>query len=283
MKRYLPLILGFVLLEFSLHAQNYFASNDYTPGNITSALTGYEMRMLAQVNYRSIWTGLDNAPATGAFAFHYAMEKDAFGLQLQSDHAGPMQTNGITLQYARKIPTAFGNISGGAKVNYDLNKIALLQTSPYATDDPLLQANEAYSEMFAGLSAAWSGNKGYVGLEYGLPIVDVDTAVKNTHLVVAAAYTVSPSTDIDVYPSLLYRYRPDTPQIMQLQAHVVWRRLLDIYAGFSGSSTVQAGFRCYPDDRFILGYLFEYNTALRSASIAGGHEIVLAWYLRNSN
>ncbi len=266
-----------------LHAQDaYFTNFQVNPALSNVALTGSADSWSAFLQYRTPWSGVYRAPVTAGATVNYRHGAHAGGIITVIDRFGVTTESRISGQYAYRYALANSSINAGVAVDITQGVVALTNTQPAMSGDPLLQSDIRNTTADITCAAAWQNDRGYIGVQSGGLMRNSyygETSEVPVIWKFLAAYRFTANPMWDITPGVLYAYVEGQPTLMILQAQLRWHDLLQLDLGFRNSNAYHAGFQVTYMEKFHLGYTYSHDLQLADAGAAKGHEVFLYYAL----
>lgn len=276
---------------------------------VNPAYAGYRDVWSGNLSYRMQWTGIDGAPHTGTFSADGLLGNNknvGLGILATSDVIGPQSTSSIYANYAYRLKLnsedtkrlAFGLAFG--TVQYKLNASKFHPNDPFDYKIPTIDESRISPDLRLGVY--YYSPTFYVGASV-LNLLDgaVRSAgsklvepVKHVYLTGGAMFRLNSS--VDVKPSILFKEDFKGPTNMDLSSYLAFNRKIwlgasyrtaitlwnkkNLESGLHKSDAVAALFQLYLNDRFRVGYSFDFNTNRLSSYQNGTHEISISLRLR---
>lgn len=278
MKKLLSLIMGMHCLLL-IHAQDVFFTNiQVNPTLSNVAVTGRAEGLSALLQYRTLWAGMDGTPVTAGANVQYRMGAHAAGIQTTFDQFGVTTESRISAQYAYRYALSNSTINGGIALDLLQGAVALTNTHPGMSGDPLLQSDIRNTTADVACAAAWENNRGYLGMQAGGLLRNssyVDAEKVPVIIKMLGAYTFTANPMWDITPGVLYGYVEGQPTLLILQTQLRWHDLLQLDLGFRSSNAYHAGFQVSYREKFHLGYTYTHDLAMSNVNASSGHEVFL--------
>lgn len=281
--------------------------------SVNPAYAGYKEEWFAQMALRSQWTGLKGAPSTGQLSIDGIADPSkkniGLGLQFTSDKLGAQSSNSIYTNYAYRLRLdaedtkrlSFG--LGVGITQYGLDGSMLNPLDQDDRDLPVGKISNTIPDMRVGIH--YSSPKWYLGLSVmdllsGDQTNDlfrwVDEGTENLkrkrHLYLMTGALFNLSEDTKLRPSLLVQEDFKGPTSLDLNAMVIfadkfwiggsyrtgvtlWNKDYSRGQNLSKLNAMSAITQFYINDRFRIGYSYDYVLSALSNFQNGTHEITL--------
>lgn len=222
------------------------------------------------------------------------------GFTILNDKTGPLSRIAAYGSYAYHLPVgaktslSFGVSAGVQEVNVDVSSVNFGQYNP--VDPAALSSgylNKLEPDMNAGL---WLSNKSFfLGLSaqqiIPVPINSTNDATSSDsvallkgklipHTFLTAGYKFLVSDDINVLPSVMFRYVQPLPVGFDLNIKIQYQDLLWVGFSYRYKEGYAAMMGVNINSTFNLGYSYDYTTSQLNTVSKGTHEIVLGFLWR---
>ncbi len=288
MRLYKILFLLFIIwCNISIAQQPYFTQFDANPILLNPAFTGNAYHLNIRAQYKTLWTDLENPPATAIVSGHapIGISSSSVGVIIMNDAIGFTTTSGATLNYAYRFQSKIGRIAVGADVAIENYREQLTASSPAMPNDPLLAADYNTMLFNAGIGVAWEGEKGYAGIAVpGLlnptrsSNANDTIAIDPLQLNIIGLYQFPLSTNWEMSPAVSFSYIDKLPSQLALLFLFEWENTLGLLAGYRSNNAYSLGIQYRFMDNFLIGYSYDYF-ASGIGTAGGGHELVLGFDL----
>jgi type IX secretion system PorP/SprF family membrane protein len=227
-------------MSFIIKAQQlpYFSQYMFNSYFLNPAVAGTGEVNPAMLSFRNQWTGLKDAPVTATASMHTKFgDNMGIGGMLFNDQTGPIKRTGIQLSYAYHVEiTDESKLSfglGGLMYQYYINKSEL---RPDEEDDLVLMNQKVRSLVpDAIFGAYYTAPKWYVG--FSIPQLfqhklnftnDNDLKLNKLvrHYFIHGGYKFDVNESIQIEPSTLLKFLPNTPFQFDLNAKVLYKKML---------------------------------------------------------
>lgn len=302
----LVMILGFNI-QFSI-AQQQWQYSQYMNNNflLNPAEGGTEKFTDIKLGYRTQWVGLGGSPRSAFLSAHHPINKNndevegvrplphhGVGGYLTRDITGPITQSAMYGSYAYHLPVSqHTTVSFGAFVGlkeFQLNSSALrFEDSQNETATNNVQTSYLPD---ASLGVWVYGTRYYVGVSmfqlFGndLKINDTETskAALARHSFVTAGYKVNLNENFFLVPSFVLKYAAPAP--VQFDLNMKLRYKDQYWTGVSyrnkDAIVLLAGITL--DQKWDIGYSYDYNTSALNAFNSGSHEILIGYRINHAH
>ncbi len=242
--------------------------------------------------YRTQWVGLEGAPKTATLSYHTPIKEKNVGLGFSLFHEsiGPQQENTFSVDFSYTLnlgnsKLAFGLKGSAALFQLDVNKLNLYDGLDYSFtgDHSVFSPN-------IGAGLYWYTDKYYLG--FSVPNLletqvfrrnDTNREVsvlKNTqHYYLIGGYVFDLSESIKFKPAALSKISYGAPLQLDLSANFMFNEKFVLGAAWRWSAAVSAMAGFQINDRWFIGYGYDFETTELSRYNSGSHEIFLRYEL----
>lgn len=280
--------------------------------SVNPAYAGYKEEWFAQLALRSQWTGIDGAPRTGQISIDGTIgsgKNVGLGLQITDDRLGPQTATSIYANYAYRLRLdaddtqrlSFGLAAGITQYGLDGNKLR-----PVDGDDtnlPVGKISNTIPDVRFGVY--YYNPKFYIGLSAmdlfsasqtnGL-FKQNDGTVQNIkrqrHYYLIAGTLINLSEDTKLRPSMLFKEDFKGPSSLDLGGMVIfnerfwlggsyrtgvdlWKKQYQKGQSLSNLNSISAITQFYFNERFRMGYSYDFIISELSSMQNGTHEITI--------
>ena len=245
---------------------------------------------------RQQWAGFDGAPASQALRFHSPVRdsKFALGLRAQNDVIGPTRATGAGAAVAYHFPIAeeaFVSLGFDASATqYRLDYGGLFGADP--EDD--LPVDGAYARVVPNLGTGVLLYADHFYLGVSAPRL-LRNALSDTggegrverHVYAMAGYDFRLGPAFNLRPALNFKYVARAPADADVNATLVWRRLLGLGVSYrTGGAiarrrgeSVSANLAVMPTDRLTVGAAYDHTLTQIGDYSTGSYELVIEYTL----
>jgi type IX secretion system PorP/SprF family membrane protein len=256
---------------------------------INPAYTGSRDVLSTTALYRHQWAGLKGAPRTQSFYLHSPLPnpKNNFGLSFVFDRLGVTYTNSFNFSYAYRLDLGKGRLAFGLQAG-----LSTLQNrySEVITDTPGDAVFAGNSRPIAipglGFGAYYDTKRFYLG--FSLPyllqyrsagfqvfVKDEPTTFQPALLTTGCLIRLNP--DLLLRPSILFKYIPNSPMQLDLNANLIIKESLWIGASFRTRDALVGMLEYQINPQFRLGYAYDYSVTTLQHYNTGSHELMLRY------
>ncbi len=278
---YLSLLGETIAQQDTQYTQYMYAPNIFNPAYVGTT----DIASLTS-QYRAQWTGIEGAPRTINLAFSSPLQSETLGIGAMavSESIGPSSTIIAAADMSYKVSLdqyvslSFG-LKGGLKVlNIDYTKLDI-----YNTTDPRFQANvnNRFSPIIGAGIYAYS-DVWYVGFSVPNLIssdfyddTNISTARERATFYLIGGYVLPINESVKFKPAFLTKYTSGAPLTVDLSANFLFNNKFTLGAGYRLDTAVSALAAFQVNDRFMMGYSYDFDTNELSNFNSGSHGIFL--------
>lgn len=280
--------------------------------SVNPAYAGYKEEWFGQLALRSQWTGIDGAPRTGQISFDGTTSDSknvGLGLQITDDRLGPQTATSIYANYAYRLRLdaddtqrlSFGLAAGITQYGLDGDKLR-----PVDSEDinlPMGKISNTIPDVRFGMY--YYNPKFYIGLSamdlfsanQSNDLFDrnnntVQNIKRQRHYYLIAGTLINLSEDTKLRPSLLFKEDFKGPSSLDLGGMVIfnerfwlggsyrtgvnlWKKTYREGQSLSNLNSISAITQFYVNDRFRIGYSYDFIVSRLSSLQNGTHEITI--------
>lgn len=242
--------------------------------------------------YRTQWVGLEGAPKTATLSYHTPIKEKSVGLGFSLFHEsiGPQQENTFSVDFSYTLnlgnsKLAFGLKGSAALFQLDINKLQLYDGLDYSFtgDHSVFSPN-------IGAGLYWYTDKYYLG--FSVPNLletqvfrrndtnrEVSVLKSTQHYYLIGGYVFDLSENIKFKPAALSKISYGAPLQLDLSANFMFNEKFVLGAAWRWSAAVSAMAGFQINDRWFIGYGYDFETTELSRYNSGSHEIFLRYEL----
>ncbi len=257
---------------------NLYTVNQYA---INPAYVGSKEGVFTTLHFRKYFSGVSNAPRNLMFVVHSPIgNKLGLGGNILVEEGGLFKSTSANIAASYKINIATDHLvtvglSGGLiKRNLDMNKLQGADMS-----DPTLMNSYSDKVLYkfgGGLKYNWKK------LEVSLAVPSIkqdDSQLFNYFLGYASYELQTKDQQWKVRPSVLYKGIGTSPDQLDVNVNVEWKKLLWLQAGYRSNNNLIIG-GGVTIENLNLGYAYETPTGKVKGLSKGAHEIVLTYLIK---
>jgi type IX secretion system PorP/SprF family membrane protein len=213
------------------------------------AYTGSE-GSLAGLQYRSAWSGIEDAPRAASFIYHTKEKnKASWGVSYLSDRVYVENQGIVAVDYSYKLTLGSNtNLYLGIKAGVVYNNLDATGLDRITQESNAnLNSIQNYMNPLVGIGLLLKGEKYFIGLstpnvlnskrykeEEGL----ATTATDKPHLYTTAGYHLKLNNTITLSPSMLYRMVADAPNQLTAIAKLTLKETVSVGVGMSNNDYI---------------------------------------------
>jgi len=305
-------LLALTTVKVKAQQNIQFSQYIFNTLSVNPAYAGYKEEWFAQTALRNQWVGVSGAPKTGQLSIDGILDpqttKHGVGAQLTADKLGAQSSTSATLSYAFRLQLdgadtrrlSFGLGAGVAQ--YSLNGEAL--TTVDGSDQALPTGNSSKLSPDFRVGVFYTTPYWYVGLsaldllsnakatdDYRRTSGFADNISRVRHLYFIAGSLVNVNPGFRVRPSMMIREDFKGPtnadfNVMGIFSDRIWlgagyRTSLKVFkkeyqnTDVSSQAALIGMAQFYVNERFRIGYSYDYATSKLSGYQSGTHEITI--------
>lgn len=280
--------------------------------SVNPAYAGYKEEWFVQSALRNQWVGLDGAPKTAQISIDGILDpqttKHGVGVQITADKLGAQSSTSATLNYAFRLQLdgadtrrlSFGLGVGVAQ--YSLNGSALTTVDGDDQAVPLGNSSNISPDFrvgiyyttpywYVGLSALDLINNAKSVDDYRRSTTYSDNIIRTRHLYFVAGSLINVAPDFRVKPSMMIREDFKGPTNADFNVMTIFSDRIWLGAGYrtslkllkkeyentdvSSQAAIIGIAQFYVNERFRIGYSYDYAVSKLSGYQTGTHELTV--------
>ena len=279
-----------------LHAQQDPLNSQYMFNGmiINPAFAGQGERLNIAYMYRRQWTSIPNSPLVQNVSINtpISYQRIGLGLQFVNERIHIQNNLSVNASCSYKINFANGTLAFGINAGFKQMRIDVSDLEIKDVQDKLLnQPTLMLPDLGAGL--LYSDKSIYVGVSM-LHLIpgSGDIGLNNTivynqvaHYYLMGGYKANISENIQLIPSIILRYVPNTPIQADITIHAMYKQIC--WAGVSWRTApvvaFQAGFKfselLHINQSMKIGYSYDLGYGGIAYQLGGSHELMLIFDL----
>lgn len=223
--------------------------------------------------------------------------KHAIGAQVLADEYGAFRNLAFSGTYAVHVPlSASTNLSLGTRIGMSnhtflQDKAQVLSSMVGGPTDATYDnfVSQGFSRMFMDLNMGLYlySEKFFFGIsgnQLTQDFVSIGSGITNfnpvMHLDISGGYYIDLNDNMTIMPSVSTKFMAPSPLAIQLNVQMEYKEWLWYGIGYRHNDAVMAMVGGTINDRFKLGYSFDYSLSRFNNFTAGGHELVLGFIIR---
>jgi type IX secretion system PorP/SprF family membrane protein len=287
-KTYIALLVC-VVISFAGRAQQdpMFTQYMFNTLSINPAYAGIADALSVTAIHRSQWVGFDGAPVTQTISLHTPLRKESIsvGGSVVNDQHGPVKQTGIYADASYRIFFDNSRLAFGLKAGLNLFSANLLDLNPTTEGDQAFAANISGKALpNFGFGMMWYNKKTYVGistpkllenelLDGSLPTFDYNA--ERRHFFVIAGTVFPISNYVQFKPSTLIKVVNGAPPGVDVTANFLFYDKFWAGAMYRWQDALGVLLQYELNNKFRIGYAFDYTLSNLSKYSNGSHEIML--------
>lgn len=286
-------LLAFVLIGTHAMAQQQVTYTNFLLNRyyFNPAIAGSEQVHVANLSYRTQWTGFAGAPKTlmgNLYGSHRNQGVHGYGGMLMNDATGMTQRTGFYVNYAYhiklsdKVKLGLGLQPGYAQYRITLyNAILADQGDEVLTGNVLSQAAfdvnggfHLYSDKFFFMGSV----NQLLGKEIKFTAFNVSLRM---HYTVIGGYNflLGKKKSVELQPSVLVRYTQAAPFQYNPMIKTTFHKKYWFGLGYRSDDAASACLGYQFKERLNIGYAYDYSMSKIQAYQSGSHEITISYVL----
>ena len=293
-KKKIKLLCVCMLLFSIVRAQQDYMITQYMFNGlfINPAYTGVHKYFTTSLLHRNQWTGFtDGAPRTTLFAIDGPVFKNStgLGLILGDDRLGVTQQNDIMANYSYQLKFKKSALSFGLRSGFSFYKANVNDLVYWDSNDPVyINYKNRVTPKF-GTGIFYHSDKYYVGLSIPTLIAhengngfdwdfEKGTFLRR-HYFLTGGYVFENGELWKFKPSFLLKYTSTAPLEADINFSVLYKEMLSLGASYRTNDAIVAIFQYQANQRFRVGYSYDFTISDLRNYTTGSHEIMLGFDL----
>ncbi|MBL4703895.1 MAG: type IX secretion system membrane protein PorP/SprF [Flavobacteriales bacterium] len=264
--------------------------NDYY---YNPAIAGSRNVHMANLTYRSQWTGFDEAPVSLMGNFYGSIRnegKHGYGVSILSDKTGLTQNTGVYLNYAYHLKLSETlKLGFGIKPGYMQYRVRLYDAQLADQGDDVLTGN-VLSANAIDLSSGFHlySEKFFLMIAMQHLLGDAITFTSynqslSKHFTMVGGYNFSlDKKKLEFQPSLMLRYVNPVPAQVSIMFKTTYDKKYWLGLSYRSQDAIGLALGLKVKDRLNIGYAFDYSLGGIQAYQSGSHEIMIS-FITTSN
>lgn len=292
MRKIILLFISIVSLQAKAQQDAQTSMYFFNPLNYNPAYAGTRGSLNVTGVNRAQWVGWDGAPRTQFLSVHAPIAQKHIGLggSLSYDKIGSRSAYSAMANFAyhlrlnsKDLRLSFGASAGINGNQYDFSD--LMVTDP--SDPTFLTSNRSVKTQF-GSGVYLHSKKGYLG--FSVPKLLKRSIDGNTgssfiqkHYYWAAGYVIMVNSIFDLKPSLLIKYTKNAPATIDVNLSAHLYKMLWVGGLFRYNESIGFNTSYQINEKFMVGYAFDFPFNSLNYRNWGSHEIVLCMDIWSKN
>lgn len=294
MKRTIINIVILLIVSISAMAQQEIMISQYMFNGLflNPAYAGSHKYVTTSLLHRSQWVNFDGAPRTQIFSIDGPVpnKKVGLGLIMSNDKIGVTNQFNIDGNYSYHIPFKTGKLAFGIRagvMNYRANMNDLVYWDQ--NDNIYRQGSINFWMPKFGAGTYYFSDRYYVGIstpnlmayqsKRNFNIDLTKGTIMRRHYFFTAGYVFDLTDKIKAKPSLLLKYHSKAPLQADINFSVMFYETIWIGTSFRTGDAVLGIIEYQANNRFRIGYAFDYSISKLNAYNGGSHEIMIGYDL----
>jgi type IX secretion system PorP/SprF family membrane protein len=259
---------------------------------LNPAYAGSHPYVSTSLLHRSQWVNFDGAPRSQIFAIDGPVpgKNMGLGLMMSNDKIGVTNTVNIDGNYSYHIPMKNGKLAFGLRagvMNYRANLNDLVYWDQ--NDQVYNQGSINFWMPKFGAGTYYFSERYYIGLSTPNLMAyqsnrrfDVDMTkgtIMKRHYFLTGGYVFDLTDKIKAKPSVLLKYQSKAPLQADLNFSLLFHDAFWIGTSFRTGDSVLGIIEYQANNRFRVGYAFDYSISKLNAYNGGSHEIMIGYDL----
>lgn len=286
---YIIMLLGNI--KVTAQQEALYSQYMYNTLALNPAYTGSRALVNVTGLFRAQWVGVDGAPLSQNLSIDAPIPNKnvGVGLVILNDRVGATNNTGVHASYGYHVKFERATLSFGLKlgiVQYTLRLTNGTVNQGNISDDRVFAYNgSSYIPCF-GAGAYYKTDKYYAGIS--VPTTYISTignrtqVMQNTQtpIVAMGGYTFILNKDIQLKPSLLYKFVTGAPMQLDINCSTWMYDVIGVGFGYrSGDAVIgMIEFKATPD--LHIGYAYDYTVSKLTNYNSSTHELMLRYQFK---
>lgn len=284
------LTLGLVLLMLPAFGQQdpQYSMYMFNAMAVNPAYAGSRDGLSATFLLRRQWVGIEGAPNTESIAVHAPSrnERHGFGASVTFDRLGITRQSFVSANYAFRFPLGPGRLALGLRggITQFQNRWSEIQTTdPNDVANPGINSSVLLPRF--GTGVYYDTERFYLGASapnllsntYNLENAPVQgyQAQQRNHYFFTTGVVIPLGESLDFKPSVLAKFVQNAPLEFDLNASLLIKKAFWIGASYRTGDAILFMAQYVHNNRFSIGYAYDYTLTDLSNFNSGSHEIML--------
>lgn len=261
--------------------------------SLNPAYAGSADRLSAVAIHRSQWVNFKGAPTTQSLTVHSPLKNEniSLGGTVINDKYGPVKQTGIYVDASYRIFMGNKRLAFGLKGGVNLFSANLIDLNPLVEDDQVFMNNIAGKPLpNFGFGAMFYSRKFYAGLSApkllsnkllpdGVPDTVTIGSKEKQHFFAIAGAVFDLSYYTKFKPTIMLRAVNGAPLSAEVTAQFLFYEKLWVGAMYRWEDALGILLQYEIDNRFKIGYAFDYTLSDIQQYSNGSHEVMLGFDL----
>lgn len=266
----------------------------FNPLLVNSGYAGSQEALNVTALVRSQWSKIDGAPQSQCLTIHSPLKNEHFGVGLTvlNDKIGALKNSGAHLDFAYNIKVSEKNhrLAFGLKLGIDYFQKNYSNLRIQETNDETFIKSFNYSKTLfnTGFGLYYYGERFYVGVSSPRLIknkiqIQDGNALQENHYYIFGGVVIKLNPLVNMRPSFMIKYVNNSPLSIEgnlsfLIYDKVWLGAMYRYNAFVG-----ANISYVINEKFKIGYAYDYSTNAIQNYGANSHELMLNFSLKTKS
>lgn len=267
--------------QFSLFNQQY--DNLFL---INPAYAGSDGAPIAHLHYRSQWAGFEGHPETMVATFDMPLElkNSSAGGMILRDRTGVLTRTGIRAAYAYTAKfNDKASLNFGLSAGVIVNNIDFGELTAGDQNDQILTQRDGKAEGDVNFGVVFKYDRFEAGLSTYYLLDEIRGESENqfttrafSHTTLITSYRIPTSNEkLEFKPILTYRFATVSPGQLDALLSAEWNKQFKLAVGYRSDFGVLVTAGAEINNRFYIGYGYEYGTSGFGPYARNSHEIML--------
>lgn len=257
---------------------------------LNPAYSGTHPYFRTSMLYRTQWVNFDGAPETQILAVDgpVSKEKMGVGMIISHDKIGVTDETNIFGNYSYKLKFEKSTLCFGIKAGVSSYKARLTSLSYWDRDDQVFNQdiNRSLIPKF-GFGAFYYGEHFYAGLsvptllaydrDYNFNFDLEKASYFKRNYFLNGGYVFDIDESFKLKPSFLVKYLPYAPAQLDVNVSTMYRNMITLGFSYRTGDAVTGILEYQANQRFRVGYAFDYTTSTIRNYSSGTHEIMIGY------
>lgn len=291
------IIFAFIFLNSLLcvaQQETQFSMYFFNPLLVNPASAGSQGALNVTALIRDQWTNMEGAPKSQCLTIHSPLRNESIGLGLTvlNDKVGALKNTGAyaDVSYSIRLNEKNHRLSFGLKVGVDyfqkdFSKLRINQTNDVTYLDAINYSKTLFN---TGFGIYYFGKRFYVGasaprlIQNKLTLQD-GAALQLNHYYAFGGIVIKLNPLVNMRPSFMVKYVNNAPLSIEGNLSFLFLEKIWVGAMYRHKAFVGANVSYIINEKFKIGYAYDYAlTALQTYS-SGSHEIMLSYDLKTKS
>jgi len=291
MKKIITLLLSVTITGLAYSQQEAMYSQYMFNGlYLNPAYAGSHEYYSGTLMFRKQWVNFPGSPQSGTFAVDGPVYGKPMGIGLIAgyDKVGVTTQSDVYLNYSYNVKLGEGKLAFGVKGGISQYKAQLTDLIYWDQDDQVF-INDLSGKIIPkfGFGAYYYQKRWYAGLSVPTTLVydagnnfniDVHKSSQlRRHYYLTAGYIFDLNEDFKLKPSFLVKAVKSAPVQVDLNFSILYRDMIWLAASFRSQDAISAIVEYQANQRFRVGYAYDFTYSNLRKYSAGTHEIMIGY------